>query len=337
MLGRKHSRAFTLVELLVVVAIIGVLLALLLPAVQASRQAAQRMSCSNNLKQIALALHNYHDTNGTLPPLYIGPAQAEGALSWSLHILPFMEQQPLAKEIEKLAELTGGPARLATDNFYATYGTGSPVGSISAYMCPSAPLGKQVMATTDVFAAGSGGFSEFASTSYKACTGTDVDGDEANNNGMFQAESGLRFIDARDGSSNVFLVGEVAMTGKRPTDFIGFVVKGSVASLPLLVVTPVADPCLTHHRDRRYTAAGTNTHGSYMHHGHSLYSGFLAANTPNGPSCYESSQVAAIASSSQHPGGSMHALGDGSVHYISENIDRATYNRLGARDDGELD
>lgn len=334
MLGRHNSRAYTLVELLVVIAIIGVLLALLLPAVQASRQAAQRMSCSNNLKQIALALHNYHDTNGSLPPLYIGPIQAQGALSWSMHILPYMEQQPVAEEVAKLAHRSSGPASLDTDAFYATYGTRSTGFQFNAYLCPSAPLGKRVQPTTDIFGLGVSG--EFPSLSYKACTGTDVDGNDTMNNGMFQGETGLRFVDARDGSSNVFLIGEVAMTGSGAKDFIGFAVEGTVASLPLLVTTPVADPCTAHHASGRYSTDGTNTQGSYAHHGHPLYSSFLAANTPNGPSCYESSSVAAVSSSSQHPRGALFAIGDGSVRYIGEIIDRATYNRLGARDDGEL-
>ncbi len=89
----QRSHAFTLVELLVVIAIIGILVGLLLPAVQAAREAARRMQCSNNLKQIGLSLHNYHDTHKTFPPLYISnfPALSDRA-NWITMTLSFIEQ-----------------------------------------------------------------------------------------------------------------------------------------------------------------------------------------------------------------------------------------------------
>jgi prepilin-type N-terminal cleavage/methylation domain-containing protein/prepilin-type processing-associated H-X9-DG protein len=101
---QRQRRAFTLVELLVVIAIIGILVALLLPAVQAAREAGRRMSCGNNLKQLALGLHNYHDTHKKFPVghLYQGgldgdlnDADGGNGFSWAYSILPFIEQQPL--------------------------------------------------------------------------------------------------------------------------------------------------------------------------------------------------------------------------------------------------
>ena len=103
MLLRTPRRAFTLVELLVVIAIIGVLVALLLPAVQAAREAARRMQCSNNLKQCALAMHNYHDVYKRLPPFAVQDVDFRWA--WSALILPFIVQQPIHDQLGVSANL----------------------------------------------------------------------------------------------------------------------------------------------------------------------------------------------------------------------------------------
>ena len=128
--NRGNDSAFTLVELLVVIAIIGILIGLLLPAVQAAREAARRMSCQNNLKQIGLAMHNYHDTLATFPPGKISDLQPDGTdrgtyFGWGALILPFIEAQNVQNLVDFKEKVHNDPNKTAGKSL------------LKFYLCPS--------------------------------------------------------------------------------------------------------------------------------------------------------------------------------------------------------
>jgi prepilin-type N-terminal cleavage/methylation domain-containing protein/prepilin-type processing-associated H-X9-DG protein len=188
-------RAFTLVELLVVIAIIGVLVGLLLPAVQKVREAANRIKCANNLKQIALALHNYHDTNGSLPPGYQAPGFNVG-WGWGAFLLPFLEQQNLSTQLGVSSTAFGGGANpvLATPLTQT---------KLSVYVCPS-----------DTGPALNPFKRDHAKSNYRGVAGpylppvyvADVD-----YGGVLFQNSKVRLTDITDGTSNTLAVGECVL------------------------------------------------------------------------------------------------------------------------------
>lgn len=178
----KSAGAGTTLVIVAVVCLVGllgcggILVALLLPAVQAAREAARRSQCSNNLKQIAIAFHNYHDVYKSFPPAYIADADGKPMHSWRVLILPFMEQQALYNQY-RFDEPWDSPAnRLVTNTF------------IPAYQCPSSP--------------NSPGSTE---TNYMVITGPGT---------VFEGSKPPSMMDIRDGTSNTILVVEVTGTGK---------------------------------------------------------------------------------------------------------------------------
>jgi prepilin-type N-terminal cleavage/methylation domain-containing protein/prepilin-type processing-associated H-X9-DG protein len=184
----QHRTAFTLIELLVVLAIIATLLGLLLPAVQKTRMAAARISCTNNLKQIGLALQNYHDTAGSLPPGITPVAKGDPfpRMGWLTRVLPFMEQQPLW-------DLTLTLYEEVPSNPYGHYGFMTP---IKLFSCPADGRADSPHPTHNGFYA--------ALTDYLGVLGTNYKIDD----GVLYWGSHTRLTDITDGTSNTLLVGE---------------------------------------------------------------------------------------------------------------------------------
>ncbi len=205
-----------MVELLVVITIIGILIALLLPAVQAAREAARRLQCCNNFKQAGLALHNYHSVKGCFPPgLFIKFVPSAptptlqylgGCLSWSAFIIPYLEQEAL-NEVAKIG--VGLP--------YPSTGAGATV--ITAYICPSDPRGKEGIIYTSYPGAplmapiNMAGVSDSTEWTYLGSDGTwwailfpEVDG-------ILGGYEPCTIADIKDGTSNTLMVGEVVGLG----------------------------------------------------------------------------------------------------------------------------
>lgn len=208
---RHRSFGFTLIELLVVIAIIAILIGLLLPAVQKVREAASRLKCKNNLKQIGLALHNQHDRVGHFPPGYTSAAQLADAgpgWGWAAHLLPDLEQDNLHRLIDFARPITAsGPHDLVRQ------------AQVPFFRCPSDPRQEPIALAEFVNPAGL--TTPLARSNYVACYGNTpflgespavltnhVVMDGISGRGMFYRNSRTRIADVTDGLSNTLAVGE---------------------------------------------------------------------------------------------------------------------------------
>jgi len=354
MSSRKFGRGFTLIELLVVIAIIAILIALLLPAVQQAREAARRTQCRNNLKQLGIALHNYHDNFNMFPPgftdIWAGNGSANAAdrhgsgWAWGTRVLPYLDQAPLFNQFN--FNLT--PYSCATDPCSAA-GTGNQalVGTpLAAFTCPSDVRASTAANNGGAANTGAGqGTAATAISSYMGVRGCfngvfcaeSAGGSpeitvDARNNGLLIVNGTRRIRDVTDGTSNVFAVGEVRFI-PLATDINGVADVGSVRQYVYGNVTTGGGP--------RCTNNGSTNNGPDLH----LRS---AHKKLNGPFLDASNLERNF--HSQHVGGAHFLLCDGAVKFISENIDNTetgysaavvngpygTYQRLGAINDGQV-
>jgi prepilin-type N-terminal cleavage/methylation domain-containing protein len=296
----RGHKAFTLVELLVVIAIIGILVALLLPAIQAAREAARRTSCVNNLKQLAVATHNYHDTHRVFPSGGINWATPAGQVippkfrnvSLFVLILPQVEQGPLAASwdyMDPWQNVLSGRAGIVLD----------------VLLCPSDYLPSKIAVN---------GSNQFGMTSYGGSGGVQsYHPDRSTRDGVFFMNSHIRMADILDGTTNTLLFGE---RYHRDVDYdlnagtftkmggwgywcpsagapgMGDVTLGTM--VPINYLHPAGVAVSTTHEDRRITAMGSG-----------------------------------------HPGGCNVALADASTRFVGADVDDATWRALSTRQSGE--
>ncbi len=307
MMNRPRA-AFTLIELLVVIAIIAILIGLLLPAVQKVREAAARSQCSNNLKQLGLAMHNYHDANGELPQ----GVRAGWGHSWSLDVLPYIEQDNLHKvcptPFNDSGSVGGTDARsIALRRLMRS--------AVKTFKCPSSPA--PVNEPSDV-----NGLTNRATSNYLACAGGNARNDNNATNGMDRSNGmfiavrydGSRWKNAKkpptlmqvsDGLSNTVMVGEA--------EFELSAARGCTICDRFLYFHPNAD---------------SNGGSDFSE---ALGSTYYQINNKG-----VSNNARECTFASSHTGGINVCWGDGSVHFVRDSINLTTWRRLGSSNGGEV-
>ena len=330
---RRIRSGFTLVELLVVIAIIGILVGLLLPAVQAAREAARRMQCSNNVKQLALAFHNYESAfkvvTRTATPAFddgAAPAFQQGdfkGYSAFVGILPQIEQTSIFNQFTFRQYNGDGAAFAAGQN------------SIPAFLCPSDKAFPSNLFT---------GWSNYG-VSEGSNAGWDLT--FAWRNGFFQRDVNNKFSDVTDGLSNTIMLAEfVKGDGDDTTRTnLGDIMKNNV------FVSPADRKFISQSALDAYGAAGWAkladdeiVLAGYRWSSPGFYNTVMNTMAPPNwkyPASMENNAGIGVSTGvfparSRHTGGAQHALGDGSVHFISNTIDLKAYQALGSAFAGDI-
>jgi prepilin-type N-terminal cleavage/methylation domain-containing protein/prepilin-type processing-associated H-X9-DG protein len=312
----RGERAFTLIELLVVIAIIAVLIALLLPAVQSAREAARRAQCANNLKQIGLAMHGYHDVWQTFPPAYLArPAsglELGAGWAWGTLVLPYLEQRPVydAANFDLGFGEVSAPLKGLFEN-----GTVRRT-SISAFLCPSAGGGEGPLD----LGAGSSHVSSSPGQYIASAGWMDSSRSPITGTGVLYPNSRVSIADISDGTSATLMVGE------RSRNLADVAWPGAFGShsTPAPLCTKAGWPvrsCV----GLMFLLMGRTGPSS------DIVSGSIpGGNTPNHPG------AGADGFWSRHPGGCQFLLCDGSVRFMKETLAPQVFRALASRAGGEV-
>jgi prepilin-type N-terminal cleavage/methylation domain-containing protein/prepilin-type processing-associated H-X9-DG protein len=335
---RIESRGFTLIELLVVIAVIAVMIALLLPAMHAAREAARRIQCTNNLKQLGLGLHNYESVAGALPPAMCMSGSGSNVTwrnGWSVHgrVLPFMEQGAAFNAI----------------NFTLRYSVPENVTVsslvVASFLCPSEPSQESKATATGRYGVNNYGWNMGDWYVWGGFAGLP-------NRAPFQVNQSRRFAEFTDGLSNTLVAGEVKAYQPNLGNCGGGSGLANISN-PAAVPLPSADPYSVAPEYNAGCTLSTTGHTEWVD-GAVNETGFTTAWTPNrrivriggdpgqdldligrrenigGPT------FAAVTARSHHPGGINALFGDGSVRFLKESVNGHAWRALGTLRGGEV-
>ena len=343
----SESRAFTLIELLVVIAIIAVLIALLLPAVQSAREAARRIQCTNNLKQLGIALHNYHSSTNSFPVGFLFPKSTSGLPVPALHyrwsvlaqMTPYLEQSNVYNALNMNFPIAAGPTGVYGVGPWTTFkeNTTSLATKVNFFLCPSDAAAPPTMLPGSVLS---------GPTNYHFSTG---DGSPYSNNigdagltvpanGAFVLREAQNIATFLDGSSLTAAASEQLIgpaNGGASTQNGGTYTGQDVRRAAAMTPGPLSDAGCSSPTGWRLDKGLGWWDGDYRS---TLYNHYL---TPNSKSfdCWQTSpphNPALKAARSNHPGGVNALFCDGHVQFVKDTVNLATWRGLGSRNGGEV-